>query len=66
MTRARSIYPSVNTLHQKESLAGKGIIPDIEVEMDEERGTLLYYGKLDIIEDDQLQRAIKVLREKTE
>jgi len=48
------------------SLAGKGIIPDIEVEMDEERGTLLYYGKLDIIDDDQLQRAIKVLREKTE
>lgn len=44
------------------SLAGKGIVPDIEVDMDEEKDTLLYYGKLDYAEDEQLQRAILELR----
>lgn len=43
------------------SLAGKGMVPDIEVEMDEEKKTLLYYEKLESADDNQLQRAIREL-----
>lgn len=44
------------------SLAGVGITPDVEVDLDEERLALLYYGNLETADDPQLQAAIKALQ----
>lgn len=44
------------------SLVGKGITPDIEVELTKEQKRDLYYSRLDKAEDAQLQKAIEVLK----
>lgn len=43
------------------SLVGKGVTPDKEVALDDQKNTDLYYGRLDPAEDDQLQAAIQIL-----
>ena len=43
------------------NLVGKGITPDILVELSDEQKRDLYYGRLDQAEDAQLQKAIEVL-----
>ena len=43
------------------SLVGKGITPDYPVELTEEELQNLYYGKLAVEDDKQLQKAIEVL-----
>ena len=45
------------------SLAGVGITPDIIVELDEADLEALYYGKLEIADDEQLQAAIQAMAE---
>lgn len=45
------------------SLAGKGIVPDLEVGLDEEKDRLLYHGRLEMADDDQLQKAIQELND---
>ena len=44
------------------SLVGKGITPDILVELSEEQKKDLYYSRLDKADDAQLQKAIEVLK----
>ena len=43
------------------SLADKGVIPTVRVEVDEETASAIYYGTLSAGEDPQLQAAIKAL-----
>ncbi len=45
------------------SLAGEGITPDIEIDMDDETYAELYYGLLEQEDDPQLQAAIEALLE---
>ncbi len=45
------------------SLAGVGVTPDMEVTLDEEADSALYYGTLTHEDDSQLQAAIKALTE---
>ena len=44
------------------SLVGKGITPDILVELSDAQKRDLYYNRLDKAEDAQLQKAIEVLK----
>ena len=44
-----------------ESLAGVGITPDLTVEVDEETRMQIYYGRLPIEEDVQLEAALELL-----
>ena len=43
------------------SLVGKGITPDILVELTDEQKRDLYYSRLDKVDDDQLKKAVEVL-----
>lgn len=44
------------------SLADKGVIPTVRVDVDEETASAIYYGTLSAGEDPQLQAAIKTLK----
>ena len=44
------------------SLADKGVIPTVRVDVDEETASAIYYGTLSAGEDPQLQAAIKALK----
>lgn len=44
------------------SLADKGVIPTVRVDVDEETAAAIYYGTLSAGEDPQLQAAIKALK----
>ncbi len=44
------------------SLEGVGIIPDIQIEVDEEMAALIYYGQLAPEEDPQIQAAVEALQ----
>ena len=44
------------------SLAGKGITPDIRAEVDEETAAQIYYGTISAKEDPQIQAAVKALK----
>lgn len=44
------------------SLAGKGITPDIRAEVDEDTAAQIYYGTINAKEDPQIQAAVKALK----
>ena len=44
------------------SLAGKGLTPDIRVDVDEETADGIYYGTIPASEDPQIKAAIKALK----
>ena len=44
------------------SLAGKGITPDIRAEVDEDTAAQIYYGTISAAEDPQIQAALKALK----
>ena len=54
---ARCIFPPRSI-----SLADKGITPDIQVDIEEEPWTLLYYDMLPPEEDPQLQAALEIFK----
>lgn len=44
------------------SLAGKGIIPSVRVDVDEETASAIYYGSIQPADDPQIQAAVKALK----
>ncbi len=47
---------------QKRNLEGVGITPDVEVDVDDETFTMIYYGSLEPEKDPQIQAAVEALQ----